>query len=325
MKHLPPRMPCVTLLLLVLLHGLETNAAERPDMVIFLSDDHTYHDSSPYGFDQSKIATPNMDRLAKAGMTFDRAYVNSPACAPSRASLLTGLFTAHHQAEPNHARPLATLKKLPAFLQELGYEVVSFGKVGHYNQTPEYGFDIAKHFKYHEDIAIDKACRWLEDRRDERPLCLFVGTNWPHVPWPEIDLKSDEGADLSIPPTHADTNISRLWRARYVRAVENMDRDLGKVYDTSRRILGEDVFFLHTSDHGAQWPSGKWTLTEDGVRTPMIVSWRGRIEESTRSRAMVQWIDVLPTLVDVAGGALPTNIDGRSFLPVLTGSSTKHR
>jgi arylsulfatase A-like enzyme len=301
---------------------LRVHASERPDLVVFLSDDHTWRDSSVYG--SPDISTPNLDRLAAAGMVFDRAYVASPSCAPSRAALLTGLWPAKNGAEANHSRPRADLKKLPAYLQELGYEVVSFGKVGHYKQTPEYGFDLAKHFNYHEDIAIPEAVKWLRERKSEKPLCLFVGSNWPHVPWPENTAGIDPVA-LVVPPHHVDNATTREWRARYVAAIGELDRELGLVHDTVREVLGEDTFFLHTSDHGAQWPNGKWTLYDDGIRTPLIVSWPGRITPRTRTEAMVSWIDILPTLVEAAGGSAPADIDGRSFLPVLEGKVAKHR
>ncbi|MEZ6126803.1 MAG: sulfatase-like hydrolase/transferase [Planctomycetaceae bacterium] len=294
----------------------------RPNMVILLSDDHTCRDSSVYG--SPDVRTPNMQRLADAGMTFDRAFVASPSCAPSRAALLTGLYPARNGAEANHSRPAADLKKLPAYLQAVGYEVVSFGKVGHYRQTTEYGFDLARYFNYHEDVAVDEAIKWLKARPAGKPLCLFVGTNWPHVPWPE-EISGIEPDQLVVPPNHVDTPTSRQWRARYVAAIRTMDNDLGKVYDAAREVLGEDTFFLHTSDHGAQWPFGKWNLYEDGIRTPMIVSWPGKIAPGTRSDAMVSWIDVLPTLVDVTGEVPPDSLDGRSFLPVLQGRKAAHR
>ncbi|MEQ9066130.1 MAG: sulfatase-like hydrolase/transferase, partial [Gimesia chilikensis] len=128
------RLSGITCLILVQLFVSAVSAeTPRPDMVIFLSDDHTWRDSSVYG--SPDIKTPNMDRLAAQGMTFNNAFVASPSCAPSRAALLTGLYPAHNGAEPNHTRPRVEIKKLPAYLQELGYEVVSFGKVGHYKQT----------------------------------------------------------------------------------------------------------------------------------------------------------------------------------------------
>lgn len=293
----------------------------RPDIVIFLSDDHTCRDSSVYGSD---ILTPNMQRLADAGMTFDNAFVASPSCAPSRAALLTGMYPARNGAEANHSRPREDLKKLPAFLQEVGYEVVAFGKVAHYQHTPEYGFDLAKHFTYHDDAAVDESIRWLRSRNSDKPLCLIVGTNWPHVPWPE-DTADIDPAKLSVPPNHVDTPSSRQWRARYTAAVQTMDLELGKVYDAAREVLGEDLFFLHTSDHGAQWPFGKWTLYDDGIRTPMIVSWPGKIAHGKRSSAMVSWIDILPTLLEVTREAPPASIDGKSFLPVLKGTADSHR
>lgn len=293
-----------------------------PNIVVFLSDDHTWRDSSVYG--SPDIETPNMARLAETGMTFDKAYVASPSCAPSRAALLTGLYPANNGAEPNHSRPDRDIKKLPAYLRELGYEVVSFGKVGHYLQTPEYGFDIARHFRYHEDIAIPEALEWLRERKSDQPLCLFVGTNWPHVPWPE-DPEGIEPGDVKIPPNHVRNAVTKKWRARYTAAVRTMDKELGQVFDLAREKFGDDLFFLHTSDHGAQWPFGKWNLYEDGVRTPLLASWPGKIPSGVRTGAMVSWIDILPTLVEAAGGEAPQDIDGRSFLPVLTGEKEEHR
>ncbi|MEW4452393.1 sulfatase [Bremerella sp. JC817] len=296
-------------------------AADLPNIVVFLSDDHTLTDSSLYG--STDLKTPNMERIAKQGLTFDRAFVASPSCAPSRAALLTGLMPSRNGAEPNHSRPRAEIKKLPAYFQDLGYEVVSFGKVGHYAQTPEYGFDLAKHFKYHEDIAIGEAIKWLKARESDKPLVLFVGTNWPHVPWPEakdIDPKS-----IKIPLTHVHTPQTRAARARYYQAVKTMDRELGEVFDEAYAKLGENTLFLHTSDHGAQWPFGKWTLYDDGIRTPMIAVWPGHIAADKRTGAMVSWVDILPTLYAATGQTPPESIDGKSFLPVLEGEKTDHR
>jgi len=265
-----------------------------------------------------------MERLAKAGLTFDKAYVASPSCAPSRAALLTGLYPAKNGAEPNHSCPEESIKKLPAYLQELGYEVVSFGKVGHYGQTPEYDFDLARHYGYHENIAVPEAIKWLRNRDNEKPLCLFVGSNWPHEPWPK-DTENIDPDSVEVPPHHVDTKTTRKWRTRYLGAVRKMDDELGAVYDAAREVLGDDVFFLHTSDHGAQWPFAKWNLYEEGIRTPLMASWPGRIDPGKRTDAMVSWIDILPTLVEAAGGEAVDGIHGRSFLPVLESKSEKHR
>lgn len=296
--------------------------AARPDIVVFLTDDHSLRDSSVYG--AKDLRTPNMDRLAAAGLTFDRAFVASPSCAPSRAALLTGLMPVRNGAEANHSKPRAEIRKLPAYLKDLGYQVVSFGKVSHYQHTADYGFDHFAHDKFHEDVAVSAAIAWLRARRDPRPLCLFVGTNWPHVPWPATG-EGHTADSVTVPANHVDTPRTREARATYYAAVGRMDRELGEVYDAAREVLGAGTFFLTTSDHGAQWPFGKWTLYDGGIRTPLIAVWPGRTRPGARSDAMVSWIDLLPTLVEVAGGPAPAGLDGRSFAAVLRGERSEHR
>jgi N-sulfoglucosamine sulfohydrolase len=296
--------------------------AARPNLVIFISDDHSMLDSSVYG--ATDIKTPNMQRLADAGLTFNRAFVASPSCAPSRGAMLTGLMPARNGAEPNHSKPRAEIKKLPAYLHELGYEVVAFGKVSHYQHTGDYGFDYFAHDKFHDDVAITEGIKWLRARKSDKPLCIFFGTNWPHVPWPQTG-EGYEPNRIKVPTTHVDTQSTREWRARYYAAIGRMDAELGAAYDAAQEVLGRNTFYLHTSDHGAQWPFGKWNLYDAGIRTPMIAVWPGKITPGIRTDAMVSWIDILPTLVEVGGGNPPTDIDGRSFAPVLRAPNKAHR
>ena len=159
-------------------------AADRPHVVLFLADDLGWADCSrPRRRRTSR--TPNMARLAADGMTFTHAFVASPSCAPSRAALLTGLDPMRNGAMLNHSRPRADVKKWPAYFQDLGYEVAAIGKVAHYAQVTDYGFDHASHFNYHQDDCVEAAVKWLAARKSDKPLCLLVGTNWPHVPWPK--------------------------------------------------------------------------------------------------------------------------------------------
>jgi len=294
----------------------------RPNLVIFLSDDHSLLDSTVYG--SKEVKTPHMQRLAQAGLTFERAFVASPSCAPSRGALLTGLMPVRNGAEANHTRPRAEIKKLPAYLKELGYEVVSFGKVSHYQHTGDYGFDHFAHDKFHEDVAIPEGIKWLRARRSDKPLCIFFGTNWPHVPWP-TENEGIDPAKLTVPPSHVDTPRTREARAKYYAAVARMDAELGAAFDTANEVLGANTLFLHTADHGAQWPFGKWSCYDAGIRTPLIAVWPGKITPGARTNAMVSWIDILPTLVEVGGGPAPKDIDGRSFVPVLRDPKQAHR
>jgi N-sulfoglucosamine sulfohydrolase len=237
---------------------------------------------------------------------------------------LTGLMPARNGAEANHSKPRQELKKLPAYLQELGYEVVAFGKVSHYRHTGDYGFDHFGNDKFHDPEVLPAALQYLRDRKSSQPLCLFVGTNWPHVPWPEKHEGYDP-ATVTIPPTHVDTPVTREARAAYYAAITRMDRDLGQIYDATRERLGENTVFIHTSDHGGQWPFGKWNCYDAGIRVPLIVSWPGKIKPKQSTEAMVSWVDILPTLVKLAGGKPPTDLDGLSFAGVLHDPKATHR
>lgn len=285
-------------------------APSRPNIVIFLADDLSYADV-PNGGD-ANVRTPALQRLTSEGMTFDRAFVASPACAPSRAALLTGMMPARNGAEANHDRANAAIRKLPSYLQEQGYEVVAFGKVAHYLHTGTYGFDYYANDTFHDHKGIPAAAEWLKARKDKRPLALFVGTNWPHVPWPRTTEGYDPAA-IKLPPKTVDTPITRDARARFYAAVTRMDQDLASTMDTVDAVLGKDTFVLYSTDHGTQWPFGKWNLYDTGTRVPMVVRWNGHVKAGSRTDAMVSWVDVLPTLVQLAGGKTPKGIDGISF------------
>jgi arylsulfatase A-like enzyme len=293
-------------------------AGPRPDLVVFLSDDHGQLDSTPYG--ATDVRTPQMQRLADDGLVFTHAFVASPACAPSRAALLTGLMPARNGAENNHAYKRADIASLPETLRALGYETAAFGKVAHGDaDVARHGFDV-----HDRSGSAATVAKFLAARDRAKPLCLFVGSHEPHVPWPDLD--GYDPAKLQLPPTHADTPETRNFRARYYTDVTKADTQLGEVRALVRAHLDPArTLFVYTSDHGAQWPFGKWNLYDAGIRVPFIAAWPGVIRPGTRTAAMIQWIDLLPTLITAAGGAVPAGIDGRSFLPVLRGEAAGHR
>jgi arylsulfatase A-like enzyme len=296
--------------------------ADRPHIVVFLSDDHSQFDSSLYGND--KIPTPNFEELAAAGMTFTHAFVASPSCGPSRAALLTGLMPARTGAEPNHTAPRDGTHWLVQDLKAVGYEVVALGKVSHGTFPEAPGWDLHDgRFGPFLDKLGANVRDFLAGRKSDKPLCLFVGTTHPHVPWP--DYSTFDPAKVELPPHHLDTPATRVHRAAYYQEIKDLDQLLGDLRVMAREHLGENVLFLHTSDHGSQWPFGKWNLYDYGIRVPLIVAWPGTIKPGVGSDAMISWVDVLPTLLAAVGGKAPEGIDGRSFLPVLRGERTSHR
>jgi N-sulfoglucosamine sulfohydrolase len=294
--------------------------AEEFHVVVFLSDDHGQLDSTPYG--ATDVSTPNMQRLASEGMLFTQAFVASPSCAPSRAALLTGLMPARNGAEANHTYTKDTALSLPQRMKDLGFETAAFGKVAHGKKDIErHGFDT--HDSRYDAEFVES---FLRTRDASKKLCLFVGTHEPHVPWAE-----NKGYDLervNIPDHWIDTPETRSQRTRYYTDVTTTDSQLGQIMDLADKYLGsEKTLFLYTSDHGTQWPFGKWNLYDAGIRVPFIVRWPGHIAAASKSDAMIQWIDLLPTLIDLAGGR-PFSKDpanGTSFAPVLLGKKTSHR
>jgi N-sulfoglucosamine sulfohydrolase len=317
----------IPLALLAVADPAQAGGQKPPSIVVFLADDLGWADVGPNG--GKDVPTPNLNRLAAAGKQFTHAFVASPSCAPSRAALLTSLHPMRNGAMLNHSRPRPGVATWPSYFHALRYQVAAIGKVAHYAQVKDYGFDHVSHFNYHQDDCVNAAVQWLADRKSEQPLCLFVGTNWPHVPWPKTGGPDPGG--ITLPPKLVDTPETRQARSRYLAAVANADRDLGLIFDAALKHLGEDTLFVFTSDHGSQFPFGKWNCYDAGVRTPLVVAWPGRVKPGSTADAMVSWIDLLPTCLAAAGGTPPAagtgagQIDGQSFLPVLRGEQATHR
>lgn len=295
-------------------------AADPPDVVVYLADDLSFRDLSIYA--DRGGSTPALKALAADGMTFDYAFVASPSCAPSRAALLTGLMPARNGAEENHSQPHEGTFRLPQTLKAMGYQLAAFGKVAHAKSAKQYGFEVIEAAKELPKLR-SKVTQFLRERNDDRPLALFVGTSNPHVPWPsqtKVDAET-----VQLPPTFVDTPQTRVQRSRYLQEVHDLDAYLAELRSLATETLGPDHLFAFSSDHGAQFPLGKWTLYDEGTRVPLLFAWPGKIPAGTRTSAMVSWIDLFPTLIELAGGEVPAGLDGKSFADVLLGKATSHR
>ncbi len=99
-------------------------------------------------------------------------------------------------------------------------------------------------------------------------------------------------------------------RARYYTDVTKADTLLGEIRALTKEKLGDNTLFVYTSDHGAQWPFGKWNLYDAGIRVPFIAAWPGVIKANSVADAMVQWIDLLPTLIKTSGGKVKKSSAG---------------
>jgi N-sulfoglucosamine sulfohydrolase len=296
------------------------STSRRPNFIVYMSDDHGMLFSEPYG--AMNIHTPNLARLAADGTRFTHAFNASPSCGPSRTAMLTALWPARNGAEPNHKPPKPGVEGLPAVLKALGYEVACFGKIAHNDYAKYYNFDVVSGPNIGA-TDTDLVEKFLANRDSSKPLCLFFGSHYPHVPW--VKNEAYDPAAVKLPPTLVDTPETRKQGTDYYTSVSHTDALVGKFRALVHQYVPGDSLFIYTADHGAQWPFAKWDLYDAGTRLPFFAVWPGKLKPGTANHAMICLPDLLPTFIDLAGGKVPAGLDGRSFAGLLRGTSTDHR
>jgi arylsulfatase A-like enzyme len=290
----------------------------KPNIIVYIADDQSQADVSVYG--APVLRTPVAEALCAAGIRFNNAFVASPACAPSRAALLTGLMPSRNGAEANHTYPKPGIPLLIRKLQEAGYLVLGFGKVAHEKMNRECGFD----FYGEQRVNFSKTISdYLKNDPPSRPVCLMIGDRRPHVPWTSELLYNPETVEL--PSYLIDTRETRNHWAAYYSDITGFDEEMGKVYQLVKQKFGDNYIWVYTADNGRQWPFGKWNLYETGIRVPLVMVWPGHIKPGTVTDALVSWVDIMPTLLDLAACKVPSGLDGKSFRKVLERKSNKHR
>ena len=227
-------MKVLTLILIGLLPvqgTAESKKLTKPNIVIFISDDLGRLDTSIHG--SNDVRTPTMDQLAASGMTFDNAYVASPACCPSRFSFLTGLMPARHGAHPNHSLVKPGTKFLPPILKKMGYHIASFGKVAHGNRDFA-GMDFNEPKKTGMSVQIEK---YFSKTNIDSPIFLLVGDRRPHVEW-TMEMNYDP-KKVTLPPFFIVSHETREHWARYLTDIEGMDQEMGRVLKFAKQKFGD--------------------------------------------------------------------------------------
>jgi N-sulfoglucosamine sulfohydrolase len=305
------------------------SAAEQPNVLLVMADDCTYSDLPVYGGRNAK--TPHLDRLASQGLTFNRAYLSSAMCQPCRAELHTGQYPLRNGCAWNHSASRPETESTPHYLRPLGYRVGMAGKV-HVQPAQAFPFETVAGYDQNavrnptqpHDIA---GVREFVTRDRSQPFCLVVALVEPHIPWVMGDASQYPPNKLALPPNIADTPRTREDFSHYLAEITYMDGQVGELLALlDAEGLAEQTLVLFTSEQGSQFPGNKWTNYDTGVHTALIARWPGRIAPGTRTDALVQYADVLPTVLDLAGGR-PTDapFDGSSFGPVLLGRQSTHR
>ena len=328
-------------------------------------------------YGHSEMHTPNIDRLAKQGTLFNRAYCQFPVCNPSRVSVLTGLrpdTTGIYDNPTDFRKVLPGVVTLPQHFKDHGYHTRSVGKIAHgdaawkdelswsepiwrepwryVNKTTSPSWEaLDVDDDEFEDVRIaNAAIEVLREIKDQQ-FFLAVGFNKPHLPfyapskyfdlYTTQDFKLPDNSnlprnapniaanpkgmkayqDISDYPPFSDEKTLELIRA-YAANVSYVDALVGRVLDSLEALnLTENTAIVFWGDHGFHLGEhGLWrknTLFEDSVRSPLIVSVPGQTHTDVGTDALVELVDIYPTLCDICQLPIPSELEGISMLPVI--------
>lgn len=331
-------LPTLSVLLLIGALSLPVDAQEgqKPNILLFIADDMTWRDLQPYG--NNDVLTPHMAQLAEEGMSFDNMFTSTAMCSPTRQQLYTGLYPVRSGAYPNHSRVYDGVKSVGHYFKNIGYEVAIVGKT-HHGPPESYPFNFLGG-RHHDDgdgvdIHIDRIKPVLNQKA---PFFMVVATNQPHAPWNRGPAELYRNKDLRIPDYMIDTEETREQLARYYAEITYADSLLGRSLDLlDQSGKSDNTIVIFTSEQGSQFPFAKWTNYDLGLKTAFIVRWPGIVRPGSRNSALIQYVDVVPTLLEAAGGSPDhiytgsvdaeghTGFDGISFLDVLREGKEEHR
>lgn len=310
----------------LLLNSTLLSAQSKPNIVFVLADDCSFWDIGVYGSKDSK--TPTIDRLASEGMRFTKCFQSSPMCSPTRQNILTGLSPFRSGAYPNHTNVNANVKSIAHYLKPLGYRVALSGKQ-HYGPAENFPLEYlgkAKGEDSDPDFSnIDSFLNSVSSS-DNQPFCLFVWSNQPHSPWNQGDTTLFDKDKIKLPPFYADLPQTRKDFRDYLAEVNYLDGQVKQTLELlEKHQLSDNTIFVFASEQGNSLPFSKWTCYNVGLKSALIVRWPGKVKPNTVSDALVEYSDITPTFIDVAGGRPIDGLDGSSLVPLLTGKKTEHK
>ena len=329
-------------------------AADRPNVVIFLADDAGWGDYRQNGNQQ--VSTPNIDSLAKSGVTLDRFFV-CPVCSPTRAEFLTGRYhprSGVRGVSTGQERMDLGEKTVADAFKAAGYATGAFGKWHNGSQWPyhplargfqEYFGYTAGHWGeyfdpplehngrmiraqgYIVDICTDRALKFIAENKS-RPFFCYVPFTTPHTPWsvPKKNWEQLKDKPITQRATEADKEVADETRCA-LAMIENQDWNVGRILKQLDDLkLRDNTIVIYFSDNGPntwRWNGGmkgkKGGTDEGSVRSPFFIRWPAKLPKGHTVTQIAGAIDLLPTLTSLAG--IPRvgdkPLDGRDLSPVL--------
>ncbi len=294
-----------------------------PNIVVMVADDLGRDDLGAYG--HPNIPTPNLDYLASQGMRFTNAYCTSASCSASRSVILTGLHNHAngqygHSHDFHHFKTYENVISLPRILKNEGYVT---GRIGKFHIAPDqvYPFDsvMPGSGRNGYEMAL-RSKSFIES--SQQPFFLYFCTDDPHrgggiaeeVPskpdrfgnkppgeaYPGIEKRTYNPADVIVPDYLPDNPATRDELAQYYQSVDRMDQGFGKLFEVLKETgKWENTIVIFMSDNGIAFPGAKTNLYDPAMRLPFLLSYPPLVEKGSVSDAMISWVDLTPTLLDI--------------------------
>jgi len=356
MNTLPKNWPLLApLFLFALLTGhLALANTDKPNIIVILTDDQGWGDLSVHG--NTNLSTPNIDRLAAQGMSFDRFYV-APICSPTRAEFMTGRYNPRTGVKSaSRGEERIDLDETTVFedFKAAGYHTAAFGKWHNGMQPPYhpnargideyYGFCSGHWGHYYspmlehngeivtgEGFLIDdfttRAMNYIEAHKEE-PFFVYLPYCTPHSPMQVPDRWWDKFENHDLPLRARKDQSENLPHARAALAMcENIDWNVGRLMQKLNDLKIADntivIYFSDNGPNGFRWNGDmkgkKGTVDEGGVRSAFFIRWPAKIKAGSKTDTISGSIDLKPTLLDLAGirDTGTLPMDGVSLKPLL--------
>jgi iduronate 2-sulfatase len=343
--------------LLVVGCGAVARSTHGYNVVMIVADDL----NTDVGCFGKPVVTPNIDELASRGMRFDRAYCQFPLCNPSRTSFLSGRRPETTGVLDNMTPPrikLGGVEFLPEYFKRFGYFAGRVGKIEHteFEASGVIHWDIARDAVEQDYDTINpghNAPSWAvspNDDEDEpdgqsarqfvemlqqqagKPFFLALGFLKPHRPFvaPRKYFDFYTLDSIELPPGEGNSQLTDQEKREIIRAyrasISFIDAQVGFVVQGLRRLnLMENTVIVFTSDHGLHVGEhdrfGKKQSLQEGVaRVPLVVVVPGAPGRQS-TIALVELVDLYPTLAELCGLPAPVGVEGTSFVPLLDSPS----
>lgn len=301
-------------------HAATAHDLDQPNILFVIADDCTFRDLGCYG---GQAHTPNIDALAGQGMLFERCFQAAPMCSPTRHNIYTGLYPVRSGAYPNHTFAKSGTQSVVHYLKPLGYRVALSGKT-HISPREVFPYEYLNKGKNPDIKAIDGFID--ECKRSDTPFCLFACSNEPHTPWDKGDPSRYPPEQIKLPSYIADTMTVREEFSRYLAEVTYYDDQVGQLLALlEKHGVSDNTLVVVVSEQGNSLPFAKWTCYGNGLQSAMLVRWPGTVKPASRSGALVEYVDILPTFIEAAGGMPHSRLEGKSLLDVMRGASNHHK